>query len=134
MRHITLFLMLLTLSSFTGSSSDFSLIGTWEASEVHENLTITSDNEGFSTWKNGDEVMGGKKFEMDGALYQMTYTTDMTMRPYHVDFIMTALETKKARTMQGIFEVISNDEIRINMDETERPTDFEDGGIMKRVK
>jgi hypothetical protein len=36
--------------------------------------------------------------------------------------------------MQGIFEIGSDDEIRINTDETARPTDFAGGGTMIRIK
>ncbi|MES2486761.1 MAG: hypothetical protein V4581_12550 [Bacteroidota bacterium] len=133
-RIVSLFVLGFILCSFTASTTDFSLLGTWKAVKSTENLTIIFEADGFSTWKNGEEVMGGKKFEMDGKFYQMTYKSDMSVKPHQLDFIMTELETKKERTMWCIFEVVSDDEIKINMSENERPVDYVSGGVMKRVK
>jgi hypothetical protein len=122
---ITLFVLALTLSSFTASKTQFSIVGKWESTVEGETFGLTFDKDGYAFIERGGMSMGGKEFEMAGEKGSMAYTVDYAKNPHELDINITRFKTNETETMlKGIFKVVNDNEILIVMDR-ERPTSLE---------
>jgi len=124
-KFVTLFVAVLTLSSFTAHKDAFSIVGRWETVTDGETFALTFDKEGYAFIERGGNKMGGKEFEMGGEKGSLAYKVDYAKNPHELDLIMTRLSTGESNTMlKGIFKVQGENEIKIIMN-TERPTVLE---------
>jgi len=135
MKKILLLLLFATAPVFAQNTT-FNPIGKWQATEKNEAITITFDKEGYVAIQRGDEVIGGKSFEMEGVKGSMVYKFDPDGVKGHLDMIMTVLDTQESHTLMALYKIVSTDEIVIAIDGAERPENFDskDALTFKRVK
>ncbi|KOS06141.1 hypothetical protein AM493_08930 [Flavobacterium akiainvivens] len=132
MKHVIMLFLLATMPVL--AQKDFKSVGKWQGTDDDGGAVyITFDAEGYVTMQKGDEIVGGKHFEMEGIEGQMTYKfIDGTNQ---LDFIMKELSSGQENTLMGIYKVNNPDEIVLAMNNLERPEDFTvDPIVFKRVK
>jgi hypothetical protein len=132
-----LLLFLLAAMPVCAQTATFNPIGKWQATDDDgQVIVMTFDKEGYITMQRGNEVIGGKSFEMEGIKASMKYTFNAGGIANHVDFTITETATNEEHTLMGIYKVIGPDEIAFNMDNMERPADAGGEGSItfKKVK
>jgi len=134
MKKILLLLLFATAPVFAQNAT-FNPIGKWQATEKNETITITFDKDGYVAIQRGDEVVGGKSFEMEGVKGSMVYKFDPDGVKGHLDMILM-VDTQEPRTLMAIYKILGPDEIVIAVDGAERPENFDskDALTFKRVK
>jgi len=140
MKNILFFLLAISsLTSFKAPQvKEFLLAGKWKADGVTNSIDyLIFDSEGYAAMQRGTEVLGGKEFVINGKKGRMTYKTDYSKKPAHLDFVVTKVDSKETMTIKAIIEIINNDEIKVAISEgdDQRPDNFNASTIVfKRVK
>jgi hypothetical protein len=116
----------ISLVSFTTPAT--SLVGKWKGEDDGEIGFITFDKEGYVAFITEGQTLGGKKYTMDGMVFDMYYETDDTVTPNTIDFIIKLHEGQVEVTrMTGIYKFVNNKTLLLNMNfsEGERPALFD---------
>lgn len=114
----------ITLLSFSVPSFSqtvpFSIIGKWNTLDEKGNvLSYTFKKDGHY------EVTGKGISQKSNKESEMTYKYDPEQSPDQLDLIIkNKKDVRMSLTILGIVEVVDNDNIKINLDGNERPTDF----------
>lgn len=132
MKKILLLFLLAAVPVF--AQKDFNAIGKWQGTDDDgSTIYMVFDAEGYITLQKGDEVIGGKHFEMEGMEGQMTFK--FIEGTNQVDFIMKEFSSGQESTLMGIYKVNNKDEFILAMNNIERPENFEEDALtFKRVK
>ncbi len=104
------------------------LVGKWRGEDGKEVGFITFDKKGYVTFTIDQQDIGGKQYRSDGIEYDMTYETDDSASPAHLDFVVsTCADGAEISRMSGIYMLIDAKTLVINMkfDGTPRPTEFD---------
>lgn len=133
---IVLLLMAAILPSYSPIEPyKFSLTGKWKSIDTHDSIDyLIFEADGHAAMQRGNEIIGGKEFGEGSKKGKMTYTVDFSMKPAHLDFIVTRLDTKDEMRIKSIIEVINDNEIKvaINSNPDGRPKTFDESTIMFR--
>jgi hypothetical protein len=118
------FYFLLVVSALSAQT----LTGTWKGTTEGETVGFIFDKEGFVSMQSEGELLGGKRYEVDGKFFCMKYVLQKEGKIRNLDMIVYNLKTNKpTQRMLCIVEWISDNKIRlcIGMDEPDqRPKDF----------
>lgn len=128
-QKLTLFILLsfFILSAFTIARHP--LVGKWQGESEGEIGMMTFDKAGYITFTSQGQEVGGKKYQMEGMVFQMTYETNEHVTPHTIDFVFTLVSEKlEAGRMKGIYTLVNPNTLIINMnfDGTDRPAQFDD--------
>jgi len=123
MKEILLLLLLAVAPAFAQTET-FNPIGKWAGIDEGETVFITFDAEGYVIMQKGDEVIGGKSFEMEDVKGSMTYTFDPNGNKYYLDMIITVEGTDESRLLLALYKVVNPNEIIIALEGFERPSSF----------
>lgn len=124
--YVTLIFTTFLLSAFALTST--TLVGKWKGESEGEIGMITFDKAGYVSFTSQGKEVGGKKYKMEGMVFNMTYETNESVTPHTIDFVFTlASENLEAGRMTGIYKLVNTDTLIINMnfEGTERPTQFD---------
>lgn len=107
------------------------LTGKWTGVESGDSLAFIFDPDGVITMLNsGDKetVIGGRAAVRRGKQIRMIYQTDLSRKPFTIDFIIQEVATGNEQgRMEGIFEFLNERQIKLNIAPgKKRPTSFED--------
>ena len=126
----TLALFTAILVSFAaGSVNRSTLVGQWRGEDDKEVGFITFDKKGYVTFTINHQDIGGKQYLSDGIEYDMTYETDDSASPAHLDFVITTCaDGEEIGRMAGIYRLKDAKTLIINMkfDGTARPVAFDE--------
>ena len=124
---ILLFIITLSLTSFKNTSeTDFNIVGKWEGQDNNEVGYLTFQKDSYAYFEINGQIIGGKEFEIKGKKGSMTYEVDFTAKPIQIDLIINIIGEKETHKLQGILEIITNDEIKVSLGfEGPRPTNFD---------
>ncbi|MEO1053744.1 MAG: hypothetical protein AAFX87_24115 [Bacteroidota bacterium] len=115
LRLVTLLLSIVILSSFYKAKNKH--IGTWEATEKKgKKIVMTFGKKGYMMVEMEGEKFGGESFEKEGKLHSMTYKTDYSFSPAHIDIILTELESGTTEAALGIFDFPEKHKMRMVAD------------------
>ncbi len=103
------------------------LIGVWKASPKGNTVYLTFGKDSTFKLKYATDSLGGKSFTFGEGEATSKFTVDTTFKPMYID--MMVIQTANGaviNTMQGVFEVIGPDKIRLRMalPGAERPKGF----------
>lgn len=123
-KNILLCYFILVVSALSAQS----LTGTWKGTTEGEAMVFVFDKDGFVSMQSEGQLMGGKRFEIEGKYYCMKYNLHKEGKIRNLDLVVYDLKTnKETHRMLCIVEWISNNQIRLcmGMDEPpQRPKDF----------
>jgi len=138
MKNLILFFVLIPLFSFNSSVAEEDIFGRWEGKDEKNKVgSIIFSDDGYATIEIEGRIFGGKEFEVDGNKASMTYTFNRDVKPFEIDFIITAIETKTEMRILMIAKFEDQDTITIASDFNDtRPTKFNSGNSIKlhRIK
>ena len=81
------------------------------------------------------QSIGGKEFEVKGRKCSLTYKLNTSIKPNHLDIIMTDLKTKETRKMLCILNFIDDNSFNIASNFSEvRPKSFTKDNSIKLTK
>lgn len=129
-KFFTLALFTVILTSFTAETVKRSpLVGKWRGEDGKEVGFITFDKKGYVIFTIDQQDIGGKQYLSDGIEYDMTYETDDSVSPAHLDFVITTCsDSEEIGRMPGIYKLLNDNTLVVNMkfDGSERPEAFDD--------
>lgn len=118
----TLFAFALTITSFTTKTP--TLIGKWQGEDEGQVGIITFEKGGYVSFNVDGEVVGGKKYAVEGIVMDVYYETDDSVTPHTIDFIFKFHEGQmEISRMLGIYQLVDENTLILNMkfDGQERP-------------
>ena len=111
------------VKSFTTKTP--TLIGKWQGEDEGEMGIITFEKGGYVSFIVDGEVVGGKKYAVEGIVMDVYYETDDSVIPHTIDFIFKLNEGQiEISRMLGIYQLVDEKTLILNMkfDGQERPT------------
>jgi hypothetical protein len=113
-----------------GQSDHEGLVGQWEGVDAGDSLMFVFEKDSIMTVFNGRDkqmIFGGRESVRLGKKVVMIYLTDLSRKPFAIDFVILEIETRiEQGRMKGIFEFVGENKIRISIwPDKERPTTFE---------
>ncbi len=112
----------LMITSFTTKAP--TLIGKWQGEDDGQVGIITFDKGGYVSFSVDGEVVGGKKYEVEGIVMNMQYETDDSVTPHTIDFVFKLKEgNTEISRMLGLYQLVDEKTLILNMNfnATERP-------------
>jgi hypothetical protein len=85
---------------------------------------ITFEKGGYVSFTVNGEVVGGKKYEIEGILMDVYYETDDSVTPHTIDFVFKLnKEEVEISRMLGLYQLVDEKTMILNMNftGTERP-------------
>lgn len=138
MKLLSLALVLLLTSAFTGADIKEQLIGKWSGTEGGELGSFIFDSDGFITIENNGEITGGREFQIKEKKAQANYFIDDSTTPFKIDIVFSEIETKSViGKLEGIFELMDDGRMRIAFGfgyTKMRPTNFDDSVILVKER
>jgi hypothetical protein len=111
-----------TITSFTTKTP--TLIGKWQGEDEGQVGIITFEKGGYVSFFVDGEVVGGKKYEVEGIVMDVYYETDDSSTPHTIDFVFKLHEGQiEISRMLGIYHLVNDKTLILNMkfDGQERP-------------
>ena len=132
---ILLLLVALPLASFqTPATKKFNFVGTFSGFDGTQTMALIFDAEGYAAFKSGDEVLGGKVFEMNGEQGSMTYIVDQETDPVQIDLVLTKIKTGESKKVLAIAKPIDDDSFDFALTFSDvRPKDFSEEPTVKTI-
>ena len=128
-----------TFTSFTTKAP--TLLGKWQGEDEGEVGIITFEKGGYVSFNVNGEVVGGKKYEIEGIVMDVFYETDDSVTPHTIDFVFKLnKEQIEISRMLGLYQLVDSKTLILNMNfnGTERPGMLDENSadqiILKKVK
>ena len=123
------------------SAQDYSLVGTWQGTKDGETGKFIFDKKGFATVDQGGDIVGGKKYVVNGVPMKVVYDVNPTVDPKTIDFIISQVKDDLEITrMVGIYKFVNAKTLILNLNTTDkiRPRKFDPHGedeiVLSRIK
>lgn len=120
-----LIICLLLVSAFNPSPA--TLVGKWKGESEGEIGFIQFSRDGYVSFVAEDKKVGGKKYTMEGMVFDMTYETNESVTPHTMDFVIRLHEDQtEISRLQGIYKFVNDKTLIVNMnfDGDDRPEVF----------
>jgi len=135
-----LFLITITVLFVKCSDNNKRLIGEWKGSDNEQVGSMILDNTNHAVIVVGNQVMGGKDFEINGVKAECKYVVDFTKDPIWLDIVIYEVgKTEEISRMKGIVKFITDNKIEYRLNfEGDRfdkfdPEDTENTMVLDRV-
>lgn len=132
----TIFVLFFILHS---KAQDIDLTGTWKTKGKNTSLKVINfGSEKTFMMVMGNDTFGGKNYKDNGNAATLTYSVDFSVKPAHLNLIITEIESQKKTVAKCLLMVIKPNVIKIafNFGEGERPKNFtvSNSGFFKKVQ
>lgn len=116
-------------------------IGEWKGIDKGKTVSLILDNSSYAVLVQGNQVMGGKEFQINGIKADCKYEVDYSKNPIWLDLVVYehGKSQEKVR-MKGIMRFITDNKIEYRLDftgkrfETFDPEDKENTIVLDKVK
>jgi glucan biosynthesis protein len=137
MKKLFTLLLILPFLSFIPMNHKDKFVGKWKADDGKEVGYLNFESNGIAFIEVNGQILGGKEFNMNGKIMNMTYEANFETNPIELDIIVTRIENGEQKKLLCIADFINDNTMKFAIDfEGKKLTKFTDENtvVFKKVE